>query len=63
MRNYYLIKKGQANKSDKDTSINFTPADENGGHVQVIKCNRAEDSSLVKYMCTCICKHVTPPTQ
>ena len=47
------MRKGHANNTDNATLTNKTPAEENGGHVEVINPNMADVSSFVKYICTC----------
>lgn len=46
----YLMRKGQANMTQRVTSMNWTPAGEKGGHVQTMRLRMAAASSSFRYI-------------
>ncbi len=49
-RTLYLMRKGQANMTQRVTSMNLTPAGEKGGQVQTIWRRMAAASSSFRYI-------------
>lgn len=50
----YLMRKGQASRTQRVTSMNLIPAEEKGGQVQAMRLRMLAASSSLRYICVCV---------